>query len=236
MTGISMRRTPATVHLSYRSNWLRAAVLGANDGILSTASLLLGVAASGASAAAIVTAGFAGLVAGALSMAAGEYVSVSSQRDSEQADLRMESSELLADPDGELQELSGLYERRGLPAQLARDVAVALTRHGALAAHAHEELGLEEGALARPLQAAWASALSFSAGASLPLLSVVLTPPGARAPVVVAVTLGALALLGGVGASVGGAPRRPATVRVLVWGAVAMALTSGIGAVVGVVA
>jgi VIT1/CCC1 family predicted Fe2+/Mn2+ transporter len=178
----------------------------------------------------------AGLVAGALSMAAGEYVSVSSQRDSERADLRMEARELLADPDGELRELSGLYEQRGVPAPLARDVAAALTTHGALAAHAHDELGLDEGGLAQPFQAAWASALSFSVGAALPLSAVIVTPAGVRAAVAVTVTLIALALLGDLGARVGGAPRRPATVRVLAWGAVAMAITSGIGALVGTAA
>ena len=150
------------VHLSHRYNWLRAAVLGANDGILSTASLVLGVAASGASVAAIVTAGIAGLVAGALSMAAGEYVSVSSQRDAERADIRLEERELRRDPQGELRELAGVYEKRGLPPALASEVAVSLSSRGALAAHARDELGLDEQRLARPFQAAWTSALSFS--------------------------------------------------------------------------
>ena len=164
------------VHLSRRSGWLRAAVLGANDGILSTASLVLGVAASGASGSAIVTAGIAGLVAGALSMAAGEYVSVSSQRDAERADIRLEERELRRDPAGELRELAGVYEQRGLPPALATEVAVTLSRRGALAAHARDELGLDEQRLARPFQAAWTSALSFSAGAVLPLLAVAATP------------------------------------------------------------
>jgi VIT1/CCC1 family predicted Fe2+/Mn2+ transporter len=159
-------------HLSHRSNWLRAAVLGANDGILSTASLVLGVAASGASRAAIVTAGVAGLVAGAGSMAAGEYVSVSSQRDTEEADIQMEQRELRADPAGELRELAGIYERRGLAPALAGEVAQALTRHGALEAHARDELGLAEDRRARPFQAAWTSALSFATGAALPLIVV----------------------------------------------------------------
>lgn len=227
---------PVQVHLSHRSNWLRAAVLGANDGIVSTASLVLGVAASGASASAIVTAGIAGLVAGALSMAAGEFVSVSSQRDAERADLRLEARELRDDPDGELLELTAIYERRGLDAALAHDVAVALTRGDALEAHARDELGLDEERLARPLQAAWASALSFSAGAALPLLSVALAPSAARVATAVAVTLVALGLLGDLGARLGGAPRRPATIRVVVWGALAMAITAGIGALVGAVA
>jgi VIT1/CCC1 family predicted Fe2+/Mn2+ transporter len=221
------------MHLSHRSNWLRAAVLGANDGIVSTASLVLGVAASGASRSAIVTAGIAGLVAGALSMAAGEYVSVSSQRDAEEADLSLERRELLEDPHGELEELAGIYERRGLSAELAREVAQALTAHDALEAHARDELGLAEERLARPLQAAWASALSFSTGAVIPLLAVALVPSGARVAVAVAITLLALALLGDLGARLGGAPRGPATVRVVVWGALAMGITAAIGALVG---
>ncbi|HEY6758753.1 MAG TPA: VIT family protein [Baekduia sp.] len=226
----------APVHLSHRANWLRAAVLGANDGIVSTASLVLGVAASGASASTIVTAGIAGLVAGALSMAAGEFVSVSSQRDAEQADLRLEARELRDDPTGELRELAVIYERRGLDPALAGEVARALTSGGALEAHARDELGLDEERLAQPFQAAWTSALSFSAGAALPLLSVALAPAGARLPVAVVVTLLALGLLGDLGARLGGAPRRPATIRVVAWGAVAMAVTAAIGALVGAVA
>jgi VIT1/CCC1 family predicted Fe2+/Mn2+ transporter len=223
-------------HLSYRSNWLRAAVLGANDGILSTASLVLGVAASGASSVAIVTAGIAGLVAGALSMAAGEYVSVSSQRDAERADIRLEERELRRDPQGELRELAGLYEQRGLPPALASEVALSLSRRGALEAHTRDELGLDTGRLARPFQAAWTSALSFATGAALPLLAVAATPARARAGATVVVALMALGLLGDLGARLGGAPRRRATVRVLAWGAAAMAITGGIGALVGTVA
>ena len=203
----------AEVHLSHRSNWLRAAVLGANDGILSTASLVLGVAASGASAAAIVTAGIAGLVAGALSMAAGEYVSVSSQRDAEEADIRLEERELRSDPQGELRELAGLYEARGLPPVLAGEVAVTLSRQGALQAHLRDELGLDERRLARPFQAAWASAVSFSTGAAVPLLSVALAPAAARVGVTVVVTLVALGGLGDVGARLGGASRGRAGIR-----------------------
>jgi VIT1/CCC1 family predicted Fe2+/Mn2+ transporter len=215
---------------------LRAAVLGANDGIVSTASLVLGVAASGASGSAIVTAGIAGLVAGALSMAAGEYVSVSSQRDAERADLRLEQRELLSDPSGELRELAAIYEQRGLPPRLAAEVAAALSRRGALQAHARDELGLDEARLARPLQAAWTSALAFSAGAALPLLAVAVSGASAREAAVVVVTLLALGLLGDLGARLGGAPRRRATVRIVVWGAVAMGVTAGIGALVGSVA
>jgi VIT1/CCC1 family predicted Fe2+/Mn2+ transporter len=210
-------------------------VLGANDGIVSTASLVLGVAAAGGSATAIVTAGTAGLVAGALSMAAGEYVSVSSQRDSENADLRLEARELAGDPGGELRELAGIYERRGLQPELALQVAVALSSDGALEAHARDELGLDEDRRARPLQAAWASALSFSAGAILPLVAIALSPRSTRAAICVAVTLVALALLGDTGARLGGAPRLPATLRVLAWGALAMAATAAIGAIVGTV-
>lgn len=211
-------------------------MLGANDGIVSTASLVLGVAAAGASGRAIVTAGIAGLMAGALSMAAGEYVSVSSQRDSEEADLRLEERELSNDPGGELRELADIYERRGLPADLALQVAVALSGGGALAAHARDELGLDEQRRARPLQAAWASALSFAAGAILPLMAIAFSPPSARAVICVAVTLVALALLGDTGARLGGALRLRATLRVVAWGAVAMAVTAGIGALVGTTA
>jgi vacuolar iron transporter family protein len=228
-----LHRPHVETHRGDRSNWLRAAVLGANDGIVSTASLVLGVASSGASRTAIVTAGIAGLVAGALSMAAGEYVSVSSQRDAEQADLSLERRELRADPAGELRELSLIYERRGLEPGLASQVAQALTAHDALQAHARDELGLDERRLARPLQAAWASAASFSIGAALPLLTVALAPASARVAVAVLVTLLALTGLGALGASLGGAPLRPATLRVVSWGAIAMAVTAAIGALVG---
>ena len=231
-----MIRGVASVHLSRRSNWLRAAVLGADDGIVSTASLVLGVAASGASGVAIVTAGIAGMVAGALSMAAGEYVSVSSQRDAERADIRLEERELSDDPSGEMRELAGIYEQRGLPPALAGEVALTLSRRGALAAHVRDELGLDAGRRARPFQAAWTSALSFLAGAVLPLVAVAATPASVRVAVTVLVTLIALALLGDLGARLGGAPRRRATVRIVAWGAVAMGVTSGIGALVGTVA
>jgi len=230
-----VRRAHATpeVHLSHRSNWLRAAVLGANDGIVSTASLVLGVAAAGTSRTAILTAGISGWVAGAMSMAAGEYVSVSSQRDAENADLKLEARELRDDPTGELRELAVIYERRGLDPPLAAQVAEALTRRDALAAHARDELGLDEQRLARPLQAAWASAAAFSLGAIVPLIAMALAPASAREGVAVAVTLVALWVLGYVGAVLGGAHPRPATIRVVVWGALAMAVTSVIGALVG---
>ena len=234
------RRSPARRagegHLSHRSGWLRAAVLGANDGIVSTASLVLGVAASGASTGAVVTAGIAGLVAGALSMAAGEYVSVSSQRDAERADIAVETRELRDDPDGELRELAAIYEGRGLPPNLALEVADALSANGALEAHLRDELGLSDERMARPLQAAWASALSFSAGAAIPLLAIAFIRDGARGAACVVVTTLALASLGALGARLGGAPAGPATTRVVVWGLIAMGATAAIGALVGTVA
>jgi VIT1/CCC1 family predicted Fe2+/Mn2+ transporter len=212
---------------------LRAAVLGANDGILSTSSLVLGVAASGASRSAILTAGIAGLMAGAGSMAAGEYVSVSSQRDTEDADLRLERHELATDPDGELRELTGIYEGRGLKAELAADVARGLTEHDALEAHARDELGLPEDRRARPLQAAGASALSFAVGAILPLLAIGVFGSSSRIVACILVTLLALIGLGALGARLGGAPVPRAVLRVVFWGATAMAVTAAVGALVG---
>jgi VIT1/CCC1 family predicted Fe2+/Mn2+ transporter len=226
-------RTHTERHLSHREGWLRAAVLGANDGILSTAGLVLGVAAADSSTSAIATAGLAGLVAGALSMAAGEYVSVSSQRDAEMADLRLERRELEADPEGELAELAAIYEARGLDPVLAREVAEELSAGDRLAAHARDELGIDERAMARPAQAAWSSAVSFAVGAAVPLLAITLAPDGVRIPLTVVLTLVALAVLGGIGARLGGAPVAKAAVRVAAWGAIAMALTSAIGALVG---
>jgi VIT1/CCC1 family predicted Fe2+/Mn2+ transporter len=230
---VPWRRPHAEEHLSFRSNWLRAAVLGANDGILSTSSLVLGVAASGASRSAVVTAGIAGLVAGAGSMAAGEYVSVSSQRDTEEADLRLEESELADDPEGELAELAAIYEGRGLRSELAVEVASELMASDALAAHARDELGLPEDRRARPLQAAGASALSFAVGAVLPLLAIGLFGNSVRIVACVLVTVLALGGLGTLGARLGGAPEVPALIRVVFWGAVAMGATAGIGALVG---
>jgi VIT1/CCC1 family predicted Fe2+/Mn2+ transporter len=230
---VPWKRPHAEQHLSFRSNWLRAAVLGANDGILSTSSLVLGVAASGASRSAIVTAGIAGLFAGAGSMAAGEYVSVSSQRDTEEADLRLEARELSADPEGELAELVGIYEARGLRPELAAEVAGALTEYDALGTHARDELGLPEDRRARPLQAAGASALSFSVGAIIPLLAIGLFGASVRVIACVVVTVLALAGLGALGARLGGAPEVPAVIRVVFWGALAMGATAAIGALVG---
>jgi vacuolar iron transporter family protein len=220
-------------HLSGREGWLRAAVLGANDGILSTAGLVLGVAAADASVAAIATAGIAGMVAGALSMAAGEYVSVSSQRDAELADLALERRELATDPAGELEELAGIYRARGLDAALAHRVAEELTEREALASHARDELGITDQRMARPLQAAWTSGVAFSLGALVPLAAITLTPEPTRIPLTVALTLTALAVLGGIGARLGGARVGRAALRVTAWGAVAVALTSAIGALVG---
>jgi VIT1/CCC1 family predicted Fe2+/Mn2+ transporter len=227
------KRVRPVIHLSHRSNWLRAAVLGANDGLVSTASLVLGVAAAGASGRAVATAGIAALFAGALAMAAGEYVSVSSQRDAEEADLRLERRELNDDPRGELRELAAIYQRRGLPEGLAMEVALALSSKDVLAAHARDELGLSDQRRARPLQAAWASALAFSAGAVVPLSGMLLVPRPARVVTCVALTLVALALLGDTGARLGGARRWRATLRVLLWGTAAMAVTAAIGALVG---
>ncbi|HET9074964.1 MAG TPA: VIT family protein [Solirubrobacteraceae bacterium] len=220
-------------HLSYRSGWLRAAVLGANDGILSVASVALGVAASGASQSVVATAGIAALSAGAMSMAAGEFVSVSSQRDTEQADLAMEARELATNPGAELAELTAIYVERGLGAELARDVAVALTAHDALGAHARDELGLDDDRRARPVQAAAASAAAFSAGAILPLIAVIVPGRALRIPVCLLVAVIVLVLLGDLGARLGGAPRLPAVARVTGWGLAAMGVTAGIGALTG---
>ncbi|MGV3591654.1 MAG: VIT1/CCC1 transporter family protein [Gammaproteobacteria bacterium] len=217
------------VHLSHRSGWLRAAVLGANDGIVSTASLVLGVAAAGAAHADILLAGSAGLVAGAMSMAAGEYVSVSSQADTETADLARESEALLQDNDGELAELASVYVERGLEPALADEVARQLMAHDALAAHARDELGLSETNSARPLQAAFTSALSFAIGAALPLVFVVLAPLSRLPWVIAAGSLATLAVLGALAARAGGAPAGRSILRVTFWGAAAMAATTGIG-------
>lgn len=224
----------AEPHRAGREGWLRAAVLGANDGILSTAGLVVGVAAAEASHAAVITAGVAGVVAGAISMAAGEYVSVSSQRDVERSDLELETRELAIHPDAELAELVAIYEGRGLTPDLARQVAQQLTEHDALEAHARDELGLDEARAARPWQAAWTSALAFMTGAVLPLAAIGLVPGATeRFWATIAVTLVALGVLGAVGAALGGAPRARGAGRVVLWGVLAMAVTSVIGALVG---
>ena len=221
------------MHLVARIGWLRAAVLGANDGIVSTASLIVGVAASAATQGDIVLAGVAGLVAGAMSMAAGEYVSVSSQSDTERADLERERQELQDQPALEREELAQIYVARGLDHALAVQVADQLMAKDALGAHARDELGISEITTARPIQAALTSAATFSVGAALPLVMAVASPRDLLVPLVSAASLGFLALLGAVGASAGGAEPIRATVRVTFWGALAMAITAGIGALVG---
>jgi VIT1/CCC1 family predicted Fe2+/Mn2+ transporter len=221
-------------HRSSRVGWLRAAVLGANDGIVSTASLIVGVMSSGASSEAVLVAGTAGLVAGAMSMGAGEYVSVASQRDTEQADLELEKIELEQHPDLELTELAKIYEGRGLDPKLALEVAVQLTAHDVLAAHARDELGITEGGRARPMQAAVVSTCSFATGAALPLLGFAALGGHAAAWSVSAIALVCLAGLGAVGASLGGAPPWVPTLRVTVGGALAMASTAAIGSLFGV--
>lgn len=223
-------------HRTQRIGWLRAAVLGANDGIVSTASLVLGVAAAGGNSQAILIAGVAGLVAGSMSMAAGEYVSVSSQSDTEQADLARERIELAEDPEHEHAELTDIYVKRGLDAALAASVATQLMEHDAIGAHARDELGISEMLSARPVQAALASAATFAVGAVLPLLVVVLFPLSALMWAVSGSSLLFLAVLGSLAASAGGASVPIAAARVTFWGALAMALTAGVGALFGVVA
>ena len=223
-------------HRTHRTGWLRAAVLGANDGIVSTASLVMGVAAAGASEENVLIAGVAALVAGAMSMAAGEYVSVSSQADTEHADLNRERKELLADPRHEHAELAAIYRGRGLDAALASQVATQLMEHDALGAHARDELGISDALSARPIQAALSSAATFAVGAGLPLLAVILAPASVLMWAVSGVSLVALALLGALAARAGGAPVTTATARVTFWGALAMALTAGVGFLFGVAA
>jgi len=222
-------------HRTERIGWLRAAVLGANDGIVSTASLVVGVAAASTGRSEVLVAGVAGLVAGAMSMAAGEYVSVSSQADTEQADLTRERSELATISESELDELTSIYEGRGLDPALARQVAEQLTAKDALAAHARDELGISEITTARPVQAALASAATFATGAALPLLVVLLTPDALLVYAVSITSLIFLALLGILAARAGGAPVLKAALRVTFWGALAMALTAAVGALFGTV-
>lgn len=222
-------------HSISRIGWLRAAVLGANDGIVSTASLIVGVAAASPDRTAVVVAGVAGLVAGAMSMATGEYVSVSSQLDTERADVAKETEELAAHPDAELLELAGIYEKRGLDPELAMHIAEQLSARDALAAHARDELGISQFTTARPVQAAVTSAATFAVGAALPLATVALLPPGWTITGVSVASLLFLALLGGLGARAGGAPVFRATARVVLWGAFALALTAGIGRLFGAV-
>jgi VIT1/CCC1 family predicted Fe2+/Mn2+ transporter len=222
------------LHYLDRAGWLRAAVLGANDGIVSVSSLIVGVAAADPSRAAILIAGAAGLAAGAMSMAAGEYVSVSSQSDVERADIARERQALIDTPQAEKAELASIYESRGLSPQTAALVARELTEKDALGAHVRDELGLSEIHAANPLQAAFASGLTFTIAASVPMAAAALAPDGQIIPLVVATTLASLAGLGALGAHAGGAPKLRATARVLFWGAAAMAITAGVGRMFGV--
>lgn len=230
-----MRMRHRELHRTDRIGWLRAAVLGANDGIVSTASLVVGVAAAHASRSEILVAGVAGLVAGALSMAAGEYVSVSSQADTERADVARERTELATAPAAEEEELTSIYMRRGLDPSLARTVAQQLTAHDALKAHARDELGLFDELAARPLQAALASAATFGVGAALPMLTVTLAPTATLSLVVAGVSLVCLAALGALAARAGGAPVAVGAGRVAFWGALAMGVTAGVGRLFGTV-
>ncbi len=230
-----MSRVHKESHLVERIGWLRAAVLGANDGIISTASLILGVASAATSQSGILLAGVAGLVAGAMSMAAGEYVSVSSQSDTEHADLAREARELVDDPEFEKEELAQIYVARGVEVDLARQVAQQLMAKDALSAHARDELGISEVSTARPVQAALASAATFSVGAVAPLALVLVSPSEWLIPIVSVGSLAFLALLGMMGARTGGAEVLKPTIRVTFWGALAMALTAAIGAIFGTV-
>jgi VIT1/CCC1 family predicted Fe2+/Mn2+ transporter len=223
------------LHRSGRIGWLRAAVLGANDGLISTSSLVVGVAAAEPTREAILLAAVAGLVAGAISMAAGEYVSVSSQADTEQADLTRERGELASAPTAERAELAGIYVSRGLTRELADKVAEQLMAHDALGAHARDELGIHEMHRARPIQAAWASAASFAVGAAPPVVLAGILPNGALTPGVVGVTVGLLLVLGAVAAQIGGAPLTRGALRVAFWGAVAMGCTAAVGRLFGAV-
>ncbi|MTE01075.1 VIT family protein [Paracoccus sp. YIM 132242] len=228
------RLSHSEVHMVHRIGWLRAAVMGANDGILSTSSLVVGVAAAGSGRAEVLIAGLAGLVAGAMSMAAGEYVSVSSQTDAENADLARERKELAEMPEAELEELTQIYQARGLTRGLARQVAVQLTAHDALGAHARDELGISDTVTAHPVQAAVVSALTFAAGAGVPLAVALLAPPAQITVVVATATLLALAVLGGLGATAGGAGVLRGAMRVALWGVLAMGATALVGTLFGV--
>jgi VIT1/CCC1 family predicted Fe2+/Mn2+ transporter len=224
---------PQEHHLVHRTGWLRAAVLGANDGLISTASLLVGVAAAGATQSSILVAGVAGLVAGAMSMAAGEYVSVSSQADTEKADIAREAHELAHNSEEELKELALIYEARGLTPELAMQVAQQLTEHDALAAHVRDEIGITETLTAKPLEAALTSAITFTVGAALPLFVAWFAPASLLTTWIVGTTLLFLALLGGIGAQAGGAPVLVGAARVAFWGVVALSATMLVGALFG---
>ncbi len=227
------RRKHYERHLSGRAAWLRAAVLGSDDAIVSTSSLMIGVATAAGTADAPLVAGIAGLFAGALSMAAGEYVSVSSQRDAEQADVEREKNELKLEPEAELRELAGIYEKRGLTKELAVEVAAQLSAKDRLGAHLRDELGIDPKELAKPFQAAWISALSFGAFALVPILAHVVSPIALHIPAVAGASLVSLAVLGAFGAHLGGAPKLRGALRVTLGGSLAMAVTAGIGHLLG---
>jgi len=222
------------MHRSGRTGWLRAAVLGSDDAIVSTASLMIGVAAASASKQAIMIAGVAGLVAGAMSMAVGEYVSVSSQRDAEQADIGRENQELAIEPQAELQELALIYEKRGLGKELAMKVAQQLSAHDRLGAHLRDELGIDQASLARPMQAAWISAASFAFFATIPIAALLVAPASLRIPLIAVLCLVSLAALGAFGGYLGGAPLGRASLRVTLGGALAMGVTALIGRILGI--
>lgn len=224
----------AEMHRSGRAGWLRAAVLGSDDAIVSTASLMIGVAAASASKGAILIAGVAGLVAGAMSMAVGEYVSVSSQLDAEQADIGLETHELASEPEAELQELALIYVKRGLEQDLAMKVAEQLSAHDRLGAHMRDELGIDQATLARPFQAAWISAVSFAAFAVVPIVALLVAPVALRIPMIAVFSLVSLAVLGAFGGHLGGAPLGRAALRVTIGGALAMTVTAVIGRILGV--
>ena len=229
-----LRMGQVEMHRSGRAGWLRAAVLGSDDAIVSTASLMIGVAASSAPKGAILVAGVAGMVAGAMSMAVGEYVSVSSQRDAEQADIERETGELTEQPEAELRELALIYVKRGLDNELAMKVAQQLSARDRLGAHMRDELGIDQNALARPLQAAWISAVSFAGFAVVPIAAMLVAPASLRLPAIAALSLASLAALGAFGGHLGGAPIGRAAVRVTLGGALAMAVTAVIGRILGV--
>ncbi|HEY3255356.1 MAG TPA: VIT family protein [Polyangiaceae bacterium] len=234
MSKAKRRGSHGEIHRSQRAGWLRAAVLGADDAIVSTASLMIGVAASAASKDAILISGVAGLVAGSMSMAVGEYVSVSSQRDAERADIELEQRELEGQPHAELDELTLIYVQRGLDKQLARQVAEQLSVRDSLGAHLRDELGIDPKALARPLQAAWISALSFASFATVPIVALLVAPATLRMPAIAALSLLSLGTLGALGARLGGAPQARAALRVCLGGGLAMAVTAAIGKILGV--
>jgi len=232
-----VKRTPSRHregHRSGRAGWLRAAVLGSNDAIVSTASLMIGVAASEASTESVLVSGVAGLVAGSMSMAVGEYISVSSQRDAERADIEREKRELVEQPEAELRELVSLYEKRGLDTRLATEVAKQLSVHDPLGTHMRDELGIDQASLARPLQAAWISAVSFAAFAMIPLAAFLVAPASVRALAIAAISLVSLTVLGGLGGKLGGAPVVRAALRVTLGGGLAMAVTAAIGRLLGI--